>query len=145
MCNHWVLWEISYLFGIVSRKELQVSWFGYKNDAALAGLSGLKTNEAKLAGALNVQSLGAKESIDSGLAFRTVTLVRFMETSIFSSSGLGSFISVLGFLWELVVSVAGALPVKFIYLYLFRVHTGKLLHQIKAQQFYTDLDLYEQC
>ena len=42
----------------MSRKELQVSWFGYKNDAALAGLSGLKTNEAKLAGALNVQSLG---------------------------------------------------------------------------------------
>ena len=98
----------------MSRKELQVSWFGYKNDAALAGLSGLKTNEAKLAGALNVQSLGAKESIVSGLAFRTVTLVRFMETSIFSSCGLGSFISVLAFLWELVVSVAGALPVKFI-------------------------------
>ena len=42
----------------MSRKELQVSWFGYKNDAALAGLSGLKTNEAKFAGALNVQSLG---------------------------------------------------------------------------------------
>ena len=46
------LCEISNLFGIVSRKELQVSWFGYKNDAALAGLSGLKTKEAKLAGAL---------------------------------------------------------------------------------------------
>ena len=47
----------------MSRKELQVSWFGYKNDAALAGLSGLKTNKAKLAGALNVQSLGPMGNI----------------------------------------------------------------------------------
>ena len=88
-----------------------MSWLGYKNDAALAGLSGLNTNEDTLTGALNVQSLGAKESMGSTAVSLNVTLVRFIETSL-SSADVGSIpkCSAFDFFWTCVFSAFGTFP-----------------------------------